>query len=149
MEYGTLLIEAYGPAPSGPEDAQLTLSVAQDVFVVGYPYGLESGFMMPLWTRGTIASEPSLHYPHRGKDLPLLIVDARTREGQSGSPAIHYRQPLTPIYTNSGQVRFTAGGQSRILGVYSGRTSPESDLGFVWRIEEVDTICRKAQRASL
>jgi hypothetical protein len=145
----SLLIEAYAPPPTSPQAPRTDLSVAQDLFVVGYPYGLESGFMMPLWTRATIASEPSMYYSHGGQALPVLIVDARTREGQSGSPAILYRQPLTPIYTNSGEIRMIQTGQSQVLGVYSGRTSRESDLGFVWRIEQVDVICRKAKRASL
>jgi hypothetical protein len=125
------------------------LSVAQDVFVVGYPYGLESGFMTPLWTRGTVASEPNFYYLHKGVDLPVVIIDARTREGQSGAPAILYRQPLTPVQTNSGSIVFTGAGQSQVLGVYSGRTSPDSDLGFVWRIEAVDEICRASKRATL
>jgi hypothetical protein len=145
----SLLIDAYSPAPTDNHAAKITATVAQDVFVVGYPYGLETGFMMPLWTRGTIASEPTMYYPHRGQDLPLLIVDARTREGQSGSPAILYRQPLTPVYTNSGDIRMTEVGLSRVLGVYSGRTSPDSDLGFVWRIEQADVICREGKRARL
>src|SRR4051812_7716607 len=60
----SLLIDAYTPAPTGGNDVRNTATVAQDVFVVGYPYGLESGFQMPLWIRGTIASEPSMYYPH-------------------------------------------------------------------------------------
>jgi len=145
----SLLIEAYGPAPSDGNAPKLAATVAQDVFVVGYPYGLDSGFMLPLWIRGAIASEPAMYYPHRGQDLPLLLVDARTRKGQSGSPAILYRQPLSPIFTNNGDIRMTQGGVSRVLGVYSGRISRKSDLGLVWRIEEVDVICRAAKRARL
>jgi Trypsin-like peptidase domain len=109
-----LMVEPYEPPAAGPDDAATTLMVAQDVFIVGYPYGLESGFLLPLWTRGTIASEPAMFYRHRDRDLPLLLVDARTREGQSGSPVIIYRQPLTPIYTNSGKIAVTGGSQSRI-----------------------------------
>jgi hypothetical protein len=150
----SLLIDAYTPATTGGNDVRNVATVAQDVFVVGYPYGLESGFQMPLWIRGTIASEPSMYYPHQGPDgvvreLPVLIVDARTREGQSGSPAILYRQPLTPVYTNDGQIRMTQASSSRLLGVYSGRTSAQSDLGFVWRIEQVDVICRTSKLARL
>ncbi len=145
----SLLIESYSPPSTDGDAPNVVASVAQDVFVIGYPYGLESGFMMPLWIRGTIASEPVMYYPHRGQDLPLLLIDARTREGQSGAPAILYRQPLTPVYTNSGTIGMTQAGFSRILGVYSGRTSPDSDLGFVWRIEQVDVICREAKRARL
>ena len=35
----------------------------------------------------------------------------------------------------------TLGPQSEILGVYSGRTSDESDLGYVWLMDAVDHIC--------
>lgn len=133
-------MEAYGP--SQPEDQFPPLAVAQDVFVVGYPYGLESGWLMPLWVRGTIASEPSLYYEHRGTALPIVLIDARARKGQSGSPVILYRQPRTPLMTADNQVGFNPTNQSRLIGVYSGRTSNESDLGFVWRIEAVDAICR-------
>lgn len=151
----SLMIEAYSPAPNDEQAAKLDPAVAQDVFVIGYPCGLQSGFMMPLWVRGTIASEPAMYYSHtncvtrREQALPVVIIDARTREGQSGSPAVLYQRPLTPIYTNSGEIQLTKYGVSRLLGVYSGRTSPDSDLGFVWRIETVDVLCRAATRARL
>lgn len=48
--------------PWEPETAQSAAKqiwVAQDVFIVGYPFGLSSGFNLPLWIRGTIASEPA------------------------------------------------------------------------------------------
>ena len=32
-------------------------------------------------------------------------------------------------------------GGRELVGVYSGRTHKDSDLGFVWRIDEVDVIC--------
>jgi len=150
-----LMIEAYSPPPTDDQAARLDAAVAKDVFVIGYPFGLQSGFMMPLWVRGTIASEPAMYYTHTNcvtrceQVLPVVIIDARTREGQSGSPTILYQPPLTPIYTNSGQLGLTTGGVSRLLGVYSGRTGTDSDLGFVWRIETIDVLCRAATRARL
>jgi hypothetical protein len=140
------MIDAYEPAESGRSTPISKLWVAQDVFVVGYPYGLESGWQLPLWVRGTIASEPSLPYPHQGDDLPLFLVDARTRRGQSGASVILFRLPPALVMTEGGTITFTRGPQSRLLGVYSGRTNPESDLGFVWHIEEVDKICRGGVR---
>ena len=35
-----------------------------------------------------------------------------------------------------------------LLGVYSGRVNAESDLGFVWRMGEVDLICREGIQGS-
>jgi hypothetical protein len=39
-----------------------------------------------VWSRGTIATE--LDFDH--DDLPMYLVDSRTREGQSGAPVIWY-----------------------------------------------------------
>jgi hypothetical protein len=116
--------------------------VAQDVFVVGYPFGLSSGFRLPLWIRGTIASEPAFNYVHREKALPLFLIDARSRSGQSGSPVLLYYHPGSLVPRADGTAKITGPAYSRLLGVYSGRTSNVSDLGFVWRIGEVAVLCR-------
>ena len=133
--------------PPAAEDSAKQIWVAEDVFIVGYPYGLSSGFSLPLWVRGTIASEPALKYVHRKKALPVFLVDARTREGQSGAPVMLYQHPGSLIRRGDGTARIAGTGYSRLLGVYSGRTSDVSDLGFVWRIEEIPAICRDGVRA--
>lgn len=117
------------------------LWVTQDLAIVGYPYGLNSN-NLPIWVRGSIASEPSLLYVKDDEPLPLLLVDARTRQGQSGSPVVIFRRPLTVLGTATGQVQITKGTQSSLIGVYSGRVNSESDLGFVWRMGAVEEICR-------
>jgi hypothetical protein len=118
------------------------LWVAQDVFVVGYPFGLSSGFQLPLWLRGTIASEPAFAYVHCGEPLPLFLIDARSREGQSGAPVLLYYHPGSLVPRGDGTAQITGAGYSQLLGVYSGRTSDESDLGFVWRIQAIPELCR-------
>jgi hypothetical protein len=113
-----------------------------DVLVVGYPYGLSTGPLLPLWIRGTIATEPALGFRVNGEDMPLMLIDARTRKGQSGSAVMRRRRRGTPVFAE-GQVQgFLLGPRSELVGVYSGRTSDESDLGYVWPIAEVDVICR-------
>jgi hypothetical protein len=80
--------------------------------------------VFPAWTRGSIASEPDL--PVDG--LPLMLIDARTRHGQSGSPVIlHSGRTETTVFTNGSLI---ADGQEHAewLGVYSDRTDSESDL---------------------
>jgi hypothetical protein len=41
-----------------------------------------------------------------------------------------------------GTPKRTLGDRAKLLGVYSGRTSDESDLGFVGVMEYVNEICR-------
>jgi hypothetical protein len=55
---------------------------------------------------------------------------------------MRFRPPGTYVMKNSGMPGVTIGSDSDLVGVYSGRTSDESDLGFVWRMDEVDEICR-------
>jgi hypothetical protein len=123
------------------------------LFVVGYPYGLQSGIDLPLWIRGTISSEPAFYWRSKlGQELPLFLVDGRTREGQSGAPVIFFRPPNTLFLTPERTISYTIGTQSKLLGVYSGRAYAEdgsgsSDLGFCWRIGEVNIICREQVRA--
>jgi hypothetical protein len=119
------------------------LAPGQDVFILGYPFSLSTGPRFPLWMRGTIASHPGLAWEIDDKSLPLLLVDARTRKGQSGAAVIRHRPDRTLIVMPDGSLQRTIGPLSEILGVYSGRTNDESDLGFVWALEHVDVICRQ------
>jgi hypothetical protein len=122
------------------------LGAGQDVFVVGYPDALTTGPLFPLWIRGTIASEPRFGYSVGGRDLPLMLVDARTRRGQSGSAVMRHRAEGTMVNRVDGRAGVTDRPHSELAGVYSGRTSDESDLGYVWRMDEVDVICRDGVR---
>jgi hypothetical protein len=119
------------------------LAPAQDVFVVGYPYALSTGPLFPLWVRGTIASDTHFGVLVDGKQLPLILVDARTRTGQSGSVVIRDIPEGAVVPTVGNSLAITLRPHSQIVGVYSGRTSDESDLGYVWPINEVEDICRK------
>jgi hypothetical protein len=76
-----------------------------------------------------------------GQPRPLMIVDARTREGSSGSAVMRHRSDGTLVAGTDGSLKIMRGTNSEIIGVYSGRTHSDSDLGYVWRIDEVDPIC--------
>jgi hypothetical protein len=108
---------------------------AQDVFIVGYPFGHRGALDLPLWIRGTIASEPALLHLHNDDPLPMLLVDARTRTGQSGSPVLVLNR-----HFSDGRVPRLGTPRSKLIGVYSGRINDGADLGFVWRIEQVIEI---------
>ena len=105
--------------PTG-HGATVKLSIAQLCFVVGYPEGLfirySAQSVLPIWKTGHIASEPSVYID----DDPKVLIDAATCEGMSGAP----------VYVRERE-------RNRLLGIYTGRTSQLSELGFVFTPEAV------------
>jgi hypothetical protein len=145
-----MLVDEIFAVPWEPPQRDPTLwtdiGAGDDVLVVGYPYGLSNGPLLPLWIRGTIATEPTLGFRINGEDLPMVLIDARTRKGQSGSAVMRRCPRGTPVFStgdiDAAVLGHTLGPRSELVGVYSGRTSDESDLGYVWLVDEVDMICR-------
>lgn len=102
-----------------------------ELFAVGYPLGLRPGGFTAVWVRGTVASEPNIDFD----DRPCFLIDARTREGQSGSPVIEFEPH--GVVKAAGGLAFGDGPLVRVHGVYSGRTDRQSDLGYVWKRSSV------------
>jgi hypothetical protein len=105
-----------------PKDhaAMVKLYIAQLCFVVGYPEGLfvrqSDQSVLPIWKTGHLASEPSIYFD----GVPKLLIDVATCEGMSGSP----------VYVREHKYH-------RLLGIYTGRTSQLSELGFVFTPEAI------------
>jgi hypothetical protein len=118
-DQGEVIIEAWDETPPA-RDPAARLWVSQHVSVVGYPYGLRGSFDLPLWTSGAIASEPALLHLYRDMEYPLFLVDSRSRSGQSGSPVVTVRQPLSPTNEN-GNLEVAIGPRWQLVGVYTGR----------------------------
>jgi hypothetical protein len=118
----------YDSTNPGPE---MPLGPATSLSIVGFPFGITAGGAFGIWITGAVASEPELDW----NGLPVFLVDARTRPGQSGSPVITYSAAGTmPI---QGGFAFGAGPSWRFHGVYSGRIRSDSDLGMVWKTRAV------------
>lgn len=117
------------------------LFVSQDVFVIGFPYGITGGGAFGVWARGSVATELDLDY----ENLPRFLIDSRTRPGQSGSPVIQYLTGGTVTWSD-GSIAMGGGVVEQIVGVYSGRIHSESDLGFVWKMSVVRNILSGAVR---
>jgi hypothetical protein len=80
---------------------------------------------------------------HCRREAPaIFLVDARTRSGQSGAAVLIINQPYTPIPKGDGTFGYSQWPSSRLDGVCTGRINSNSDLGFVWRIEAIDYLCR-------
>ena len=73
---------SYFPANKAGTVQSKSLVIGQEVFVIGYPDIDGSPERLPVWKRGTIASEPN--YEING--LPCFFIDATTSKGMSGSP---------------------------------------------------------------
>lgn len=63
------------------------LNCTDVVSVIGFPFGISSAGRLAIWATGFIASEFSIPY----KDLPVFLVDCRSRKGQSGSAVVFHR----------------------------------------------------------
>jgi len=118
-----------GAAPrlrSGPSDG---------ISIIGFPFGQSGGGAFAIWTRGFVASEPDIDLD----DLPRLLIDARTRPGQSGSPVIAYGSGGMLSMADGSTAMFN-GPVVNLLGVYSGRINEQSDLGYIWKVQAVRDI---------
>ena len=125
-----------------PFNEETTVSVKDDVFILGYPFGLSIVNIFPIWKRASIASEPVVDID----DLPKLYVDTATRPGMSGSPVIYKERrqvgigkgkPGTPSFELSNNLM-------QIVGIYSGRIGADDEmkaqLGIVWKSRVIDEI---------
>lgn len=123
------------------DNVNLVIGPAENVSVIGFPFGLSSHGKLPIWATGFLAQELSLI----SADNPVFLIDCRTREGQSGSPVIAYR-PSGYRYEKNGQVLSTLTGAVvwELLGIYSGRVSAQSDLGRVWHVSVIKELFDEA-----
>jgi hypothetical protein len=115
--------------------------VAADVFILGYPKGLTMQGVLPVWKRGTVASEPLFPL---GDNIPAMFVDAITREGMSGSPVLYFGDEITDVL---GGLSPTVDPRLKpwLVGVYAGRDGVtgeeiEMALGRVWYKRMLDEI---------
>jgi hypothetical protein len=112
----------------------LMLSVTDVVSVIGYPFKV-SAQGTAIWASGFIASEPGISF----NDLPTLLIDCRSRPGQSGSPVVAFRAAGAVPLANGNTSIFT-GPIWEFLGIYSGRIRGDSDLGVVWKAQALQEL---------
>lgn len=68
-----------------PYNENTVSSVKDDVYVLGFPFGISIANIFPIWKRASIASEPIVDID----DLPKMYIDTASRPGMSGSPVIY------------------------------------------------------------
>lgn len=130
-------VELYPYDPANP-GVKILVGPADPVSVVGFPFGVTAGGAFGVWATGFLASEPVVDF----NDLPIQLIDCRTRQGQSGSPVLAYRAGGAVAMEDGGSAMFS-GPVERFIGVYSGRINSESDLGIVWKAKAVAELVSK------
>lgn len=129
-------VELY-PYNTEVEEYTVLVGLADTVSVIGFPFGLTAGGAFGVWATGFVASELDIDY----NNLPVFLIDCRSRRGQSGSPVIAYRRGGIVTMTNHARIACDDPA-SRFMGVYSGRINAESDLGMVWKASAVNELVR-------
>ncbi|MBI4966934.1 MAG: trypsin-like peptidase domain-containing protein [Rhodospirillales bacterium] len=122
-------------------------SAMDDIIVIGYPWGLDGGDrVLPLFKRGSIASEPTIDY----NGLPQFLIDCKTTKGMSGAPVICLHKGIwSPTEKESDAV---VGTVEKFSGIYSGRwhakefgehtkaTDEITEIGIVWKKAVIEEI---------
>jgi hypothetical protein len=115
--------------------------IGMEVFILGYPFGSNMP-ALPVWKRGSIASEPDMVQNYKDA-TGYYLVDTASRPGMSGSPVI-LRSWSNHILESS--MRTTSNDKlpiDGIIGVYSGRLKSkqeEAQIGLVWHVDYIEQI---------
>jgi len=126
------------------EKAFMVVSVTDPLSIVGYPFGVTGGGFFGVFTRGFIATEPILDW----NNLPVFLIDSRTRSGQSGSPVIEF-SPHGGVHHTAQGLTISGGTVEHFFGVYSARINAQSDLGLVWKPKVIREIVEAHVRGAL
>lgn len=121
------------PINSFKFDSDFPPMVSDDVFILGYPFDITSALELPIWKRGTIATEPTLDIDK----LPKFYVDTASRSGMSGSPVLMKRNGIHGFEEGKLTGKEFFGVVQNFVGIYSGRIGADDEfkaqLGIVWR----------------
>lgn len=112
--------------------------VGNELYVMGFPYDQICG-PFAIWSKGYIASEPDFDIA----ELPIFLIDCRSRPGQSGSPVYGQFRP-GHIVNYKGEEYTAKKEMYYFLGVYSGRLRSDSDLGLVWKRSCIEELVNHA-----
>ena len=115
--------------------------IGADLLIAGYPYSNYGGLALPVWKRGSLASEPMSGWEGR----PAFLIDPASRPGMSGSPV--FRRVFGPAASPDGKGGWTIKGDnvmtSEFVGVYAGHMSSQDanvTIGYAWHGDLVEEI---------
>lgn len=127
------------PINSVPFDSEYKEEVADEAFIVGYPFSEQTYVGLPVWKKASIASEPDVNI----KQLPMMYLDTATRPGLSGSPVIMQRIGIHGVVDGVFNEESSIGRIRKFIGIYSGRVEDDetkAQLGIVWKSKVIEEI---------
>ena len=132
----------YHPINDFDFEDDIPAEVSDDCFIIGYPFKEHRYLGLPIWKKGSIATEPTVNE----NQLPKLLVDTATRSGLSGSPVVYQRTGIHKVGKDGKMKNDSIIGLIRgFLGVYSGRIGEgelKAQLGIVWKKKVIDEIIK-------
>ena len=132
--------------PRPRETGDMGIKIGMDAYILGFPKGIANNKILPIWKRGSIASEPEL--PH--DDKPLFLLDTATREGMSGAPVL--LRTFGGYHSTDGNQNLVVGASTRFVGIYSGRYVADDEfgaqLGRVWHRSVIDQVIADGVKGS-
>ena len=132
------------------------IEMGEDLYILGFPFGIMPTRHFPIWKHASIASEMDVMLD----DKPSFLVDTTTKPGMSGSPVIQKIRKFQLDQSNN----IVESASIAFVGIYSGRRKSESEveakfsrskfgddtnLGVVWREELIWEILFDAQRGKI
>lgn len=120
-------------------DSEYKEEVADEAFIIGYPFEDLTYIGLPIWKKASIASEPDVNL----HSLPMMYVDTATRSGLSGSPVIMQRIGVHGVVNGVFDDESSIGRIRNFIGIYSGRIGNDefkAQLGIVWKSKVIEEI---------
>lgn len=120
-------------------DSEYREKVADEAFIIGYPFPEPTYIALPIWKKASISSEPDVNI----NQLPMMYVDTATRPGLSGSPVIMQRVGIHGFTNGVSNDHSSIGRIRNFIGVYSGRVGNDeskAQLGIVWKAKVIEEI---------
>lgn len=142
----------------------IAVEITSNLFIVGFPWGQSVSSQLPIWKKGTVASEPYLIFD----DIFKMYIDVYSNPGMSGSPVFASEDREDYIYNPRYETLFKKSIEGdneaaraiadvnindirqirkfkyfRLMGVYSGRvkfSTNDPQIGIVWPITLIDQM---------
>jgi len=142
----------------------IAVGVTSSLFIAGYPWGFSAEPSLPIWKKGTIASEPNFF----SDGIPKIYIDTFSNPGMSGSPVFAsegredfiYNPKYEKIYKKSlngdtesqkiikkldinNVVQTRKFNQFRLMGIYSGRvlfSEKDPQIGVFWPLTLLEEL---------
>lgn len=122
-------------------DSSYKEEIADEAFIIGYPFAESTYIALPIWKKASISSESDVNINR----LPMMYVDTATRPGLSGSPVIMQRIGIHGVVDGVINDNTAIGRIRSFIGIYSGRSGVDEEkaqLGIVWKAKVIDEILK-------